>query len=332
MLLSRKLQRWEEQGLISAEQRSQISLYEKKHNGRMFLKLSFTLAGLLIGLGICLVIGANWDAVPVSLRLLGVFAIFGGFIYGLCRTYTLDKPKLREFFLIVCALMIGATIGLIGQTYNLSGGWQSFASAWAVLALPYVFFSRSRILNGTWFLLLLSGLEWGHFFEKLIFWCPWLAIVKWEYYVVPLMIVCILFFCGLSWLARKVDEKIHQYTVIGEAVAIIFMFMAYYTLFWFGLMQDMFHNRYVDMWLIRLFVVAFLVGRMLMAVRNQNVVSFKRNAFLLELYIFAVFAIQFSGLLTTGIGFIVCGLLILLLIKILKYTSRYIKNMEIFND
>ena len=332
MLLSGKLQRWVEQGLISAEQSSQIAKYEKQHSGGMFLKISFTLAGLLIGLGICLVIGANWDGLPVMLRLFGVFAVFAGFIYGLCRTYVLDKAKLREFFLILCSLMIGATIGLIGQMFNLDGGWQSFALSWSILALPYVFFSRSRLLNGAWFLLLLSGLEWGHFFERMIVWWPWLAIVKWEYYVVPLMIVCILFFCGLSWIARKIDEKIHQYTVIGEAVAIIFMFMAYYTLFWFGLTQDIFHNRYVDMWLIRLFVVAFLVGRMLMAVHNQNVVSFKRNAFLLELYIFAVFAIQFSGLLTTGIGFIACGLLILLLIKVLRYTSRYIKNMEIFND
>jgi len=81
MLLSKKLQRWVEQGLISAEQSSQITLYERQHNGGMFLKLSFTLAGLLIGLGICLVIGANWDVVPVLFRLLGVFAIFAGFIY-----------------------------------------------------------------------------------------------------------------------------------------------------------------------------------------------------------------------------------------------------------
>lgn len=333
MLLSKKLQRWVEQGLISAEQSSQITQFEKKHNGGMFLKLSFTLAGLLIGLGVCLVIGANWDALPITLRLVGTFAIFAGFIYGLCQTYFSDKTKLREFFLIVCALMIGATIGLIGQIFNLDGGWKSFAIAWSILALPYVFFSRSRLLNGAWFILLLSGLDWGHFFEKLALWWPWLLAINWEYYVVPLIVSGVLLCCGISWLARKADEKIHQYTVIGEVVALFFLFCAYYTLACVGLIDSVgFYHSRVDMWIIRLFVVAFLIARMLLAVQGQNVASFRRNAFLLELYIFALFVVQFSGLLNSGIGFIVCGLLILLLIKVLKYTSRYIKNMEIFND
>lgn len=332
-MLSKKLQRWVQNDLISEEQSQKIAQFEKSHNGGIFLKISFALAGLLIGLGICLVVGANWDKLPITLRLFGVFAVFAGFIYGLCRTYQLDKPKLREFFLVVCFLMIGATIGIVGQTFNLDGGWENFAIGWSVLAIPYVFCSRSRILNGVWLILFLSGLQWELFFENLVLWFPWLPLIKWEYYIVPVLITSVLVCCGISWLAAKADEKIHRYTVMAETIALLMMFCAYYTLFWCSIGSfEYFYRTKIDLWIMRCFVFAFLICRMWLAVRKQNMISFRRNAFLLELYIFVLFMVQFGDMLTSGIGFIICGLLILLFIKVLRHTSRYIKNMEIFNE
>ena len=38
--------------------------------------------------------------------------------------------------------MVGGTIGLIAQTFNLSGGWQSFAVSWALLSTPFILVSR----------------------------------------------------------------------------------------------------------------------------------------------------------------------------------------------
>ena len=57
---------------------------------------------------------------------------------------------------------------------------------------------------------------------------------------------------------------------------------------------------------------------------------FKRNTVLLEIWIFILFASVYENLFMSGIGFILSGLAILGMIKILKKTSKFIQNMEAF--
>ena len=68
------------------------------------------------------------------------------------------------------------------------------------------------------------------------------------------------------------------------------------------------------------------------AIKKQDINLFKRNTVLLEIWIFILFARCFGNLFMSGIGFILGGLTILGMIKILKKTSKFIQNMEAFNE
>ena len=56
MKLSKKLQKWVEQGLITSKQAEKIAQSEQSGHSNLMWKLMFGIAGLLIGLGIILLI------------------------------------------------------------------------------------------------------------------------------------------------------------------------------------------------------------------------------------------------------------------------------------
>ena len=62
MSLTTKLTRWKEQNFITQEQYDQILAFERQRSGHAFWRGAFIVAGLLIGLGICLLIAANWKS------------------------------------------------------------------------------------------------------------------------------------------------------------------------------------------------------------------------------------------------------------------------------
>ena len=324
MSLSAKLQVWVENQLITPTQSKDILDFEMKHDKGIIWKIAFSIAGLFIGLGICLIVAANWDAMPEALKLIADFAIFASFIYGAYLSFEQNNPRLRELFLLLCFLMIGATIGLVGQIFNLDGGWQSFALAWCLLGIPYVFFSRAIWFNVVWLWILCSSVH----FELLD------MLMEWINHIFFGVFASALFFNTLAYGAYQLDKYINKHTVIALAAAKLSMFIAYISVISGGFMWGMFNNGnppYITL-AANVFVFAYFGCRMLLATKKQNMLSFKRNALLVELYIFILFMSSFGDLFSTGVGFIFGGVLILFMIYVLKKTSAYIKKMEIFNE
>ena len=60
MSLKSKTQNWVAENIITTEQAQRILELEKQHNSSIFIKISFALAASLIGLGISLLVAANW--------------------------------------------------------------------------------------------------------------------------------------------------------------------------------------------------------------------------------------------------------------------------------
>ena len=324
MKTSGKLDNWVKQGLISKDQAVRILNYEQSNNSNMVLKWMYLIAGLFIGLGVILIIGANWENIPPSIKLAGDFALWGVVLYQAYRSVLYQKNKLKEFFLVLSFLFIGATIGLIGQIFNLSGGWQSFASFWALLGLPFVLCSRLLSFNMCWLCLFFSifDFEW---FEKFL-----------DYIDTHLdgVFLTVIVLSLLSYAGKKSDETLHKFTLLPKAFENLSLFMAYASIFSASFVRHawfFFYFSDVGSLLIYLFSFAFFAARMLMAVKTQNMISFKRNATAVEIYIFLIFAMQFGDLLLSGFGFILGGLSVLGLIYILKKTSKYIKKMEVFH-
>ena len=312
MSLAKKIQIWVEKDLITPEQKKRILEFEKQRNTGFFLKASFALAGILIGLGICSIIASQWDLLSELPKIICIFAIFGAFIFGAYYYTAVRLSKIKELFLTLCFLMTGASIGLIGQIFNLEGGWRNFALAWGVLSLPYIIFSRIKAVNIAWILLISSCFHFD-FWEKVF------DYVRER--MDGFIILAVIFFV-LSYAFKITNKEIKKITIMAEAVSDFLLLMTYICLITGGLYWG---------GLAHVVVLLFLGGRMLWGVKTQSISLFKRNAVLAELYIFAIFMTCFGNLFASGVGFIIGGLLILGFIKILKKTMRYIQNMEVFH-
>jgi hypothetical protein len=95
----------------------------------------------LIGLGIIMVLGYNWDQLSHGMRAvisfipLAAAQALGGWVLLTGRR----SAAWREGIGTLLVLAVGASLALIAQTYNLGGTWQDFTLTWMLLSLPVVY-------------------------------------------------------------------------------------------------------------------------------------------------------------------------------------------------
>lgn len=321
MSLKNKLNLWVENKLISKEEQDNIMAFEREHNNGFLAKTALVVAGLFIGLGICLIVAANWDLLPAFVKIVGDFAVFGGMAGGAYYAVQKQKPHLKDMFLFLNFLMTGATIGLIAQVFQMSGSWQSFALFWSVLSVPYVLLSGSFSLGSFWVFVFISGLA-GDVFEKIL-----------EYFLEDAkgLMLFVLICCALSYAFEMIYCEIKKKVLLVKVFEKWMMFFAYFALialaFDYGFPSKYNHDfSYAAV----AFVVLFFAARLGWAFRKQNMLSFKRNTLMFEGYVFLFFASLFDDLLTSGFGFILGGLFILLMFYVFKKTASKLKKWEIF--
>ncbi len=323
-------QKWVNANLITADQRTAILSFENKNNNRSFWNFAYVGAGLFIGLGVILLIASNWSAIPAGVKLFADFALLGTLLYGVYWSVTENHPHYREVLAIVSFLLIGGSIGLIGQIFQLSGSWYSLAFFWALLGLPLVLISRTRVLSAAWLLLLLSAVN-DDIRARIFTWL--FDSLSWKTVCGILLLYGAS--CGCAWLAERIQNRF----VLPATAARCFKILTY-ILIWtvgstFGLAQS-FDCTDSGCLLTQLAAHAIVLGffgwRLYIAICQQKMRAFRANAIMIELYIFAIFMAQFSDLWTTGLGFIGGGLLILGFIWLLRRTTRYIKGMEVFGE
>lgn len=109
--------------------------------GRMALLVFGIMGAMLIGAGIILVLAHNWDdlsrPVRALLSFLPLLVAQGMSLWVLLRRN--ESLAWRESSSSMVFLMIGASISLVAQTYNISGDFPSFILTWSVLGLPLVY-------------------------------------------------------------------------------------------------------------------------------------------------------------------------------------------------
>lgn len=318
MRISNKLQKWLEQGIISQEQAEKIILAEQSKNSHLAWKLMYWIAGLFIGLGCILIVGSNWDSIPAPVKLLCNFTVWGGILYGAYWSIVNKKERLKEFFLTLSFLFVGATIGLIAQIFNLSGGWQSFATTWAILSFVFVIISRVVVLNVVWLCLFFSIIDIRYIFRLL---------TSFLNHSLMLDLIAGTIFCALlTYAGNQLYKSVNKIVVMPKAFAIL-SFVNMYLIAILGGMILGFQNGFAT-----IFVFVFLGVRLFLAMQNKNMNSFIRNTHLIELYVLFLFITRFGNLFVSGVGFIIGGILLLGVIYLLKKTSKYIKAMEMFHE
>lgn len=323
MSLKQKTKNWVAQNIITPEQAQNILDLEKQHNSHIFAKISLALAASLIGLGISLLVAANWEKLGEIAKLLGNFTLFSAFIASAYYAIVHRKTGLREVMLILCAIMVGVSIGLIAQVFHLQGGWASFALSWALLSLPFVLFSRNLALNSAWWLLFASSWTWnGKLWAYLIN-----NIDEHWWFNVLLIIVCGI----LATISYLIHQRTKQHSKLAHGLFLLILCLTYVLVWHLGIVWGDTHHSFSGIsWLIvigsHIIVALFFAIRLFQAAISQNLASFQRNAMMAELYIIVQFAMRFGDLFLAGWGFIFGGLSILLMLWLMKHLSSWTKQ------
>jgi|GEM_PF-1310204 len=316
------------QGLITPQQAEQIIDYYKTNNDNgKFVKRLFIIAALLIALGIILVIGANWALIPNFLKITADFISFSALVYADYYFITNNKNNLSEVFLVISFFMIAGSIGLIAQIYNLDGGWFSFARFWMLLAIPFVVLSKTNLINILWLILLFNSLpeQFYDFIKN-----TYSTLIK-DLLPFPLdyniTIIYILIFLVLQEFyekSLKLYFKLNKKFILPKAFSILVKISQYYVAFILAVSQKN---------IISIpFIFILLAYKMYQNFEAKQLAYFRNFTILTEIYIIFLFVSAYGNLFSTGIGFIIGGILIIVSIFVLRKIMNYIKKTELQNE
>ncbi len=162
-LIEKKLQIWEQQGLINGDQYDAILAFEQgeKQNSNWWLYSLLMLGSAIIGLGVISLIAANWAKIPDGLKLGANFLLLVSL--AVVIFWQKQKPKkpwvdaLITAFIIICL----ASIGLIAQIYHINGRWYHAILLWSVISLPIVLFARHLFVHFLWVSLFINAAVWS---------------------------------------------------------------------------------------------------------------------------------------------------------------------------
>jgi len=115
--------------------------------GRLAVLIFGILGAVLIGAGIILVLGHNWDNLtrPVRAVLSFLPLVLAQCLSLWAVTRRPASAAWRESTAALQFLMIGASISLVAQTYNISGDLPAFILTWTLLGLPLIYLMNAVI-------------------------------------------------------------------------------------------------------------------------------------------------------------------------------------------
>ena len=143
--VSTELEHYASNGLITAEQKSEIlEIYELKE-GLNFIQVVVTIGAILVGLGILSFIASNWDGISHLVKLLIIFGVFGG-VNTAGFLFSGSYPKTGRSLIYLGTLVYGAGIFLIGQMYNFGGEFPTAFLLWSLGVVPMAFQLKDKYL------------------------------------------------------------------------------------------------------------------------------------------------------------------------------------------
>lgn len=157
-----EVEQWRQEGLIRKEQaQALLARYgllpgETPHTlqrSRIVLLLAI-LGAVLVGVGVILFVGSNWESIPKWARLVSLMAATAAAYQGGYRLSTRSQtyPKVGAALVFLGSLLWGASIFLVGQTYHMGGpggdGERTGVLIWfiGVLPLAYVLWSVPHLV------------------------------------------------------------------------------------------------------------------------------------------------------------------------------------------
>lgn len=148
-----------DKGIITEEQRDEIvSQYEGEDSSRG-IRAILLLGAVMVGLGALLFVGANWSAIPVFGRMAILVGLTTAAYYsGWNVKYERDGwNKVGDAFLFIGSVLVGATIFLTAQSFNVEANVHWLLLLWLVAVAPASYAVESKptlllsvVLLGWW--------------------------------------------------------------------------------------------------------------------------------------------------------------------------------------
>ncbi len=174
-----------EDGILSPETARSLRTYYGKevedegHN--LSVVLIGILGGLLIGIGIISLFAFNWNEISRPVRAGLALSLL---VISQCLVvWTLLKRPAsaawREGTSLFLSLMVGASIALVSQTYNIPGSMETFLFSWMLLFFPVIYLLDVTAPVLLFFAILLGyvGNLWRDPLKPIYFWGLFLLMV-----------------------------------------------------------------------------------------------------------------------------------------------------------
>ncbi len=150
MNIDSKLSDWQKHNLISEYQKNAILEYENRVKRPIFYYSLIFLSCFCISIGIIALIAANWEIIPQYIKLISAYVLVSGVGAGIYFSRTSDKIYLYEGLVLLFALLIFATIGLVGQIYHLPSQGLQAVLFWSALTFPLMFITQRPLFPALW--------------------------------------------------------------------------------------------------------------------------------------------------------------------------------------
>lgn len=148
--LKEEMAEWQRDGIINSTQAEAImkreGIDEKTSRPGHLISALSTLAVILIGVGIILFFASNWDRMPDIVKIvLLLAATFSSYFAGyVMRFEKQNYPRAGHALIFLGSILVGASIFLIGQIFNISVDASWLFLLWFIAISPMGYFFDSR--------------------------------------------------------------------------------------------------------------------------------------------------------------------------------------------
>jgi uncharacterized membrane protein len=143
--LTADLDRWIAAGLVAQERRAEILASVSAEADRDRARIALAVAGaILLGLAVIAFIAANWDGLSRLWRFAVLLTAFGAALTGAVLATARQKPRMADALVLLATMIYAASIGLLGQIFNISGSAAPALMSAAIGALALAAAGASR--------------------------------------------------------------------------------------------------------------------------------------------------------------------------------------------
>lgn len=150
MFLKSKLEKWVKNKLITKKQSDQIVAFEDSVSSNFALYTFIVIGVLAISIGVISLVASNWHDIPNLVKLMGDFSILFGISFYLLKMDRENHPYIFDAVLFGFMLMCLASIGLVGQIFNLKSNLVNAFLFWSVITFPPALLSKEKIIPFVW--------------------------------------------------------------------------------------------------------------------------------------------------------------------------------------